>query len=170
MSWVHWYQPDFTVFYHDFFTDGIKWRWKWKWQKNQQLKNQLSNELKDAMQKWRPFGRGVPAPRNVMLVDPELTNPIPNRPEAMQSGWVPNPERDEIELESSPQVGCCLRRELNKNESVINLLCGHLTHEGCVNDLLHAYSLEGCRICCDRCTNQQRVGESVNFYSTPSSL
>ena len=110
--------------------------------KNQQLKNQLSNELKDAMQKWRPFGRGVPAPRNVMLVDPELTNPIPNRPEAMQSGWVPNPERDEIELESSPQVGCCLRRELNKNESVINLLCGHLIHEGCINNWLHAYSLK----------------------------
>ena len=65
-------------------------------------KNQLSNELKDTMQKWRPFGRSVPAPRNVMLADPELANPIPNRPEAMQSGWVPNPERDEIELESSP--------------------------------------------------------------------
>ena len=112
----------------------------------------------------RPFGRGVPAPRNVRLVDPELTNPIPNRPEAMQSGWVPNLERDEIELGSSPQVDCCLRRELNKNESVINLLCGHLTHEGCFNDLLNAYSLEGCRICCDRSTNQQRVGESVNLY------
>ena len=47
-------------------------------------KNQLSNELKDTMQKWRPFGRGVPAPRNAILADPELTNSIPNRPEAMQ--------------------------------------------------------------------------------------
>ena len=74
-----------------------------------------------------------------------------------------NDKRDEIELESSPQVDCCLRRELNKNESVINLLCGHLTHEGCVNDLLHAYSLEGCWICCDRSTNQQRIGELVNL-------
>ena len=157
MSWVHWRRPDFRVFIMIFLQMASNGN-------GDNKNNQLSNELKDTMQKWRPFGRSVPAPRNVMLADPELANPIPNRPEAMQSGWVPNPERDGIELGSSPQVDCCLRRQLNRNESVINLLCGHLTHEGCVNDLLHAYSLEGCRICCDRSTNQQRIGKLVNLY------
>ena len=38
---------------------------------------------------WKPFERIVPAPRNVMLEDPELANPPPSQPEAMQSGWVP---------------------------------------------------------------------------------
>ena len=113
---------------------------------------------------WRPFGRCVPAPRNVMLADPELANPPPSKPEAMQSGWVPNPERDGFKLGASPQVDCCLRRQLNRNESVINLLCGHLTHEGCVTDLFQAYSLEGCRVCCDRSTHEQRNGELVNLY------
>ena len=99
-----------------------------------------------------------------MLADPELANPPPSKPEAMQSGWVPNPERDGFKLGASPQVDCCLRRQLNRNESVINLLCGHLTHEGCVTDLFQAYSLEGCRVCCDRSTNQQRNGELVNSF------
>ena len=120
--------------------------------------------VKSIDNQWRPFGRIVPAPRNVMLADPELANPPPSQPEAMQSGWVPNPDRDGFKLRANPQADCCLRRQLNRNESVINLLCGHLTHEGCVTDLFQAYSLEGCRVCCDRSTNQQRNGELVNLY------
>ena len=113
---------------------------------------------------WKPFERIVPAPRNVMLEDPELANPPPSQPEAKRSGWVPNPDRDGFKLKANPQTDCCLRRQLNKNESVINLLCGYLTHEGCVADLFQAYSLEGCRVCCDRSTHEQRNGELVNLY------
>ena len=114
---------------------------------------------------WKPSDRRrTPAPRSVMLEDPELVNPPPSQQQATRTGWVPNPDRDSFQLEANPQTDCCLRRQLNKNESVINLLCGHLTHEGCVADLFMAYSLEGCRVCCDRSTQEQRNGELVNIY------
>ena len=115
---------------------------------------------------WKPSDRRnrTPAPRDVMLNDPHLVDPAPDQREAMRSGWVPNPDRDHFTLGVTPRADCCLRWQLHRNESVINLLCGHVHHEGCVTSLSVAYSLEGCRVCCDRSTQAQRDGELVNIY------
>ena len=75
-----------------------------------------------------------------------------------------NSNRNHFALGATPRADCCPRRRLHKSESMLNLLCGHVHHEGCVTSLSIAYSLEGCRVCCDRSTQEQRDGELVNIY------
>ena len=44
------------------------------------------------------------------------------------------------------------------NEVAINCVCGHRIHEGCLTSLLRAYRHDGCPVCVNATTANQRQG------------
>ena len=74
----------------------------------------------------------------------------------LESGWIPNPEQKTY---AAGAADCCSRTFMVRNESVVNHLCGHRSHEGCIRDLWMCYTLGGCRACCEKSTSRQRHGK-----------
>ena len=78
----------------------------------------------------------------------------PEAPPIFPNGWVP---REDITPDRPVWYGseCCTRWP-RANEVAINCVCGHRIHEGCLTDLLRAYRHDGCPVCRNATTPQQR--------------